>query len=235
MSYGTPYSIQFVATNYVTPVANQVVEDLNRVQQGVINVNWGTQQMAGISSMGFHSLIFGVQMSAFYVSMLSSNMLRAESSSIAVDMAQQHLSDTIKRYGANSQEAVRATQSLERSQLMYQRQALVSNIMTASMGLQMVSMAATMYKYAIPALQSLVTWLHEATIATTVLEALSGPWGWAMLIGGAAVAVGAGVYLGTRPAAELPSTLTINSGNTEQVLEDYKRKLKRALTQSGVP
>lgn len=234
MSYGTPYSIQFTATNFVTPVANQVVESLNQVQQGVMNVSWSTQQLGTISSAGFHTLIFGAQMSMFYVSMLTANMLRAESSAIGVDMAQQHLNDTIKKYGANSTEAMRATQSLERTQLMYQRQADVSMIMTAAMGLQFVSMASSLYKYAIPAIESLVTALKEAAIWETIVEALSGPWGWAMLAGGAVAMAGIGGYLATRPT-ELNTTLTVNTGNTDQVLEDYKRRLKRAINQSGVP
>ena len=197
-------------------------------------VNWNMQNMGAMSSQGFHSLIFGAQMSLFYVSMLASGMLRAESATIGVDMAQDHLNDTIKRYGANSQEALRATQSLERSQLLYQRQATITTIMTAAMGLQMVSMAYSISKYAIPAIEGLCGWLQTAISLETVFEALSGPWGWAMLAGGMVAAAGVGSYLATRPA-ELNTTLTVNNGNTEQVLEDYKRRLKRAITQSGVP
>lgn len=233
MSYSTSYGIQFIGMNFVTPAADAVVENLNRISQGTMTVNWGTQQMGTISSMGFHQMIFGAQMSLFYVSMLASGMLRAESATIGVEMAQDHLNDTIKRYGPNSQEALRATQSLERSQLMLNRQGIITNITMGSMGLQMISMAATMYTHAIPSLISLTTALYHATAAAISFLATN-PIGWGILIGGAAVAFAGAGYLTSR-GAELPSTLTINSGNTEQVLEDYKRRLKRAITQSGVP
>jgi len=233
MSYNTSYGIQFIGTNYVTPAADAVVENLNRISQGTTTVNWNLQQMGSISSMGFHNLIFGAQMSLFYVSMLASGMMRAESATIGVEMAQDHLNDTIKRYGPNSQEALRATQSLERSQLMLNRQNVITNITMGSMGLQMVSMAASMNKYAIPALIDLAKSLYGAAAGAVAFLATN-PAGWAVLIGGVAAASVAGLYLLNRPA-ELPSTLTINSGNTEQVLEDYKRRLKRAITQSGVP
>ena len=233
MSYSTSYGIQFIGTNYVTPAADAVVENLNRISQGTTTVNWGMQQMGSISSMGFHNMIFGAQMSMFYVSMLASGMMRAESATIGVEMAQDHLNDTIKRYGPNSQEALRATQSLERSQLMLNRQNVITNITMASMGLQMISMSTSMYKYAIPALTSLATHLWHVTSAAIAFLATN-PAGWAVLIGGVAAASVAGLYLLNRPAT-LPSTLTINSGNTDQVLEDYKRRLKRAITQSGVP
>ena len=233
MSYSTSYGIQFIGTNYVTPAADAVVENLNRISQGTTTVNWGMQQMGSISSMGFHNMIFGAQMSMFYVSMLASGMMRAESATIGVEMAQDHLNDTIKRYGPNSQEALRATQSLERSQIMLNRQNVITNITMASMGLQMISMSTSMYKYAIPALTSLATHLWHVTSAAIAFLATN-PAGWAVLIGGVAAASVAGLYLLNRPAT-LPSTLTINSGNTDQVLEDYKRRLKRAITQSGVP
>ena len=233
MSYSTSYGIQFIGTNYVTPAADAVVENLNKVSEGTTVVNWKLKEMDNISSMGFHNMIFGAQMSMFYVSMLASGMMRAESATIGVEMAQDHLNDTIKRYGPNSQEALRATQSLERSQLMLNRQNVITNITMASMGLQMISMASTMWKYAIPALTSLATHLWHVTSAAIAFLATN-PAGWAVLIGGVAAASVAGLYLLNRPAT-LPSTLTINSGNTDQVLEDYKRRLKRAITQSGVP
>jgi len=97
----------------------------------------------------------------------------------------------------------------------------------------MISMASSMYKYAIPSLTGLATSLWHATSAAIAFLATN-PAGWAVLIGGVAAASVAGLYLLNRPAT-LPSTLTINSGNTDQVLEDYKRRLKRAITQSGVP
>lgn len=232
MSAITSYAIQFTGMNFVTPVANAVCADLNKISYNTMTVNWGMQQMGTISRQAFQSMIFGAQMSMFYVSMLASGLLRTETATIGVDMAQDHLNDTIKRYGSNSQEAHRATQALERAHLMYQRQLGITIIMTASMGLQMISMTGTML-HAIPALAGLAASFDKLTVS--VIGFLStNPLGWAVLIGGAAVAVTAGAYLMTR-SAELPSTLTINSGNTEQVLEDYKRRLKRAITQSGVP
>lgn len=232
MSFSSTYAIQFSGYDYTTPAVDSVVENLNRVSQGMVSVNWNVRNMGTMSSQGFHSLIFGTQMSLFYVSMLASGMLRAESATISVDMAQEHLNDTIKRYGSNSQEALRATQSLERAQLMLQRQGTMTNITMVSMGLQMVSMATSMYQYAIPALLSLATALYHATAAAISFLATN-PLGWAILIGGVAVAATAMSAL--IPKTELSTTLTVNNGDTEQVLEDYKRRLKRAITQSGVP
>jgi hypothetical protein len=233
MSYSSTYGISFVGSNYVTPAAEQVVYELQGVKQAVADVGATSQQMGTMSFAGFRSLIFGAQMGMFYFSMLESGMLRSESATIGVELAQERLNVAIQKYGPNSAEANRAMQQLERTQLYYQRVATYTQIITVSMGLQMVGMAAQIYHTVIPSLTSLTASLHEATTAFIGFMSLH-PVGWALLAGGIAAA-GIATYALTRPV-EVPNTLTINNRtDIDQVLEDYKRRLKRALTQSGVP
>ena len=117
MSANWTYGIIFEGSNYVSPAANQVMSDLSQIQGYTFQTGWGAEQMGTQSLRGFRNLVFGAQMGLFYTSMLAGGMNKTESAEIALTMAQDRLNETIKRYGPNSQEATRATQQLERSQL----------------------------------------------------------------------------------------------------------------------
>jgi hypothetical protein len=233
MSFSSTYGINFVGSNYVTPAAEQVVYELQGVKQAVAEVGATSQQMGAMSFAGFRSLIFGAQMGLFYFSMMESGMLRSESATIGVELAQERLNVAIQKYGPSSAEANRAMQQLERTQLYYQRVATYTQIITVSMGLQMVGFAAQVWHTVIPSLSALTTQLHTAASAMITFLSLH-PLGWLAIAGGVAAAAAA-TYALTRPV-ELPTTLNINNrSDIDQVLEDYKRRLKRAITQSGVP
>lgn len=226
--------ITLYAVDNVSPVAERVKTELVEIESYTMRVSYGAQQMGQMSYYGFRNLIFGAQMGLFYMSMLAGGMIRNESSTIAVEMAQERLNETIRKYGPNSQEAHRAMQQLERTQLYYQRSITYSNLMTVSMGLQMVGMATSIWRYAIPALGSLTGILHGVANAFRTLYASIGPWGLALLATGT-VATGMSIYAATR-SVELPSTLNINTtSDTDDVLEKYKQRLKRALSQGGSP
>jgi hypothetical protein len=233
MSASWSYGIIFSAENYVSPVATEVTTALQGVQQSTMNISWGAEQMGTTSLRGFRNLMFGAQMGVFYMSMLEGGMLRTESASIAVDMAEQRLTDTIAKYGANSAEATRATQQLERSQLFLQRAGMYTSMMYVSMGLQVGSMAMNVYS-AIPSLLTLGTTLHTVAAGFTTLWAAMGPVGWAILGIGAAAAIGAGVYFATRPSVEVPDTLNINlQTNVNDAVDAYAARLKRAIATAG--
>ena len=229
------YKSVFTASQYVTPVAEEVA-------QGYYNIKWAatdagkaaeTAGMSGFSA--FRNLAFSAQMGLFYVSMLESGMMRMESASIGVEMAQERLNDVIKKSGANSDEAHRAMQQLERAQIMYQRMTTYSTLMTVSLGIQFVQFASSIEKYAIPALGHITTFVGQLTTAFRGLSAAQAT----TIVGLAALAIGVGVgaaYAYSQSRVALPETLNINSKtDVDEVLELYKQRLKRAITQGGSP
>ncbi len=220
----------------MSPVADQVVESLQNIEYETMNVGWASEEMATMSTRSFRNLIFGAQMSLFYTSMLASGMLRSESSTIAVDMAQDHYNETVAKYGANSSQAQRAMDSLNRSQLLLQRNMTVTNIMMVSMGLQFVGMAVQISSTAIPSLATLTGMLHGVANAAREVWAALGPLGWAILAGGAIAGGVATAYAAGAFNVNLPNTLTVNNTtNTNDVINQYAARLKKALNQSGVP
>jgi hypothetical protein len=222
----------FEGFNYVSPAAQQVMSDLSQIEGYTFKTGFTAEQMGTTSLRGFRNLVFGAQMGLFYTSMLAGGMNKTESAEIALEMAQDRLNEAVKRYGPNSDEATRATQQLERSQLYYQRAVTYSQLMTVTMGLQVVSMGMN-FASAIPSLLSLSTTLHTVAASFHTLYAAMGPVGWAILGISAAAAIGTGVYMATRPV-ELPSTLNVNStSDLDDVLEQYKARLKRAITAAG--
>jgi hypothetical protein len=228
------YKSVFTASQYVTPVAEEV-------SQGFYNIKWAAEDagtamettgMRGFNA--FRNLAFSAQMGLFYVSMLESGMMRMESSSIGVEMAQERLNDAIKKSGASSDDAHRAMQQLERAQIMYQRMALYSNLMTVSLGIQFVSFASSITRYAVPAITHITTMIHGLTAAFHALSAAQAT----TIVGLAALAVGVGVgaYAYSQSRVALPDTLNVNSKtDVDEVLELYKQRLKRAITQGGSP
>jgi hypothetical protein len=230
------YKSVFTASQYVTPVAEEVT-------QGFYNIKWaaesagGAMEQTGMRSFNaFRNLAFSAQMGLFYVSMLESGMMRMESASIGVEMAQERLNDVIKKSGANSDEAHRAMQTLERAQIMYQRTAMYSNLMTISLGIQFVSFASSIEKFAAPALLRITGLTEGLTKAFWGLQASLGWTGIALLAIGAIAAVGVGAYAYSQSRVALPETLNINAKtDVDEVLELYKQRLKRAITQGGSP
>jgi hypothetical protein len=233
MSFSSTYGISFVGYNYVTPAAEQVIYQIQGVKYALGDVGKTAQEMGAMSFAGFRSLIFGAQMGLFYFSMMESGALRTESATIGVELAQERLNTAIQKYGSNSAEANRAMQQLERTQLYYQRVATYTQIITVSMGLQMVGFSAQIVHTVIPSLSALTTQLHTATASMISFLSLH-LWGWAVLAGGVAAAAAA-TYALTRPV-ELPDTLNINTkSDINDVVDQYAARLKRSLSQRGVP
>ena len=231
MSYQWQYGIIFTGQNYVGPAVAEVTENLATLQGQVLNLNQSLQQTDFISTRGFRNMIFGAQMSLFYFSMIESGMMRTESATIGVEMAQDHYNETVKKFGPNSKEAERALNSLERSQIMMQRMTTYTNIMFVAMGLQMVNMAATIQQYALPQLITLAHTLYGVAAAGYAALASMGPYGWAAIATGLAATAYAAYRITT---FEAPTTIDVNTTtDLDAALEAYKQRLKRAITVAG--
>jgi hypothetical protein len=229
------YGMVFNAVNYATPAIQEIVTGMQEIQTYSITVGQTTQQMGAMSYAGFRQLAFGAQMGLFYTTMLYGWMMRSESATISVERAQRNYNDAMQKYGASSEQAVSAMQSLEQAQLLQSRASMYNNVLMISMGIQMVSMAGTIYKYALPALSSLTESITAVGISFKAMLASIGPVGWAMLGIGTATAVGIGVYEATRPVVvNLPDTINVTT-NTNDAIDQYASRLKRALNQRGTP
>jgi len=232
------YKSVFTASQYVTPVAEQVA-------QGFYNIKWAAESAGGaVDTMGarsfsaFRNLAFSAQMGLFYISMLESGMYRMESASIGVEQAQDRLNDVIKKSGAGSDEARRAMQTLERAQIAYQRTATYTSLMTVSMGIQFVSFASSIDKYLVPAITRATELIGGLTTAYHMLAAsmAAHPIGWLLLGLGAIAAVGVGAYAYSQSRVVMPDTLNINSKtDADEVIDEWARRAKRKYAQSGAP
>ncbi len=176
--------------------------------------------------MSLRSVIFSVQMATFYISMFASGMLRSESSTISVERAQRNYNEAIREHGRGSEEARDALDSLTQAQIYYQRATTMSSIMTISLGLQAVSMGVSFIQ-AIPAIKAMITTLQTYNVVAAVSKALSGPYGWALLIGGVAVGVGAVAAINNI------NVNVENKGNLHSAFEEAERKATYELRRGG--
>lgn len=142
-------------------------------------------------AMSLRGLIFGLQMTAFSLTMITSYMMSMESAQLSIEGAQERYNEALKEHGRNSKEARDAYRSLEQANLNYQRSLTMSNIMTVSMGLQFVSLAISAYQ-SLPAIEKLTRTLRTYNVVAAISKAMT-PWGIVALAGGIAIG-GAAVY-----------------------------------------
>lgn len=231
-----PYNIVFQALDYVSPITDQIVDCLQNIEYETLDIGFVSEELATFSANDFRNVIYSAQMALFYTSMLASGFLKSESSTIAVDMAQDRYNEIVAKYGANSSQAERALESLNRALLLLQRNMMVTNIMMVSVGLQFASMAL-LSQGTLVGLGTITAALRAT--ATTVREfwASLGPFGWPILAGtlvagGIATAYAAGAF----NKAEIPKTITVDKNtNANQAVDQYARKLKRAFNASELP
>src|SRR4030042_2557858 len=120
-NFAGTYETRFTAVNQVQPVAEQVAMTYDQLKVKVGEVGTASEQMSFRSVRAFQGLIFGAQMSLFYVSMLASGLLRDESAVLQVEAAEERLNKALKEHGRKSEEAVSATRQLEQAHIYLQR------------------------------------------------------------------------------------------------------------------
>jgi hypothetical protein len=172
--------------------------------------------------MATRGLIFGAQMSMFYVSMLTSNMMMMESATNNVEGAQERLNSVIASGGRGTLEYRNAVRQLENAQTNLNRAQMMTTIMTASIGLQTLSMGVTFLQFAnrvdiagaaLSAYNAILTVTHMLT-----------PTGWAIL-GGAAIVGGAYVASQAYQSSQSSSTsVSVNISDNELINEYNRRK-----------
>ena len=206
------YETRFTAVNYASPTINQISGDFSNLEGKVTQFNTAastgtaeagnqmtffkqkldlTKTSADNAAASFNSLrgsIFGLQMSMFYVSMLTSNMGGLEQAANNVEGAQERLNKVLQESGRNTYEYRNAVRQLENAQLQYKSAQNMTMIMQASMGLQLVNLAMS-FQSVIPAIKDTINTLKSYNIVAAVSKALSG--NWVALAAGLAVGAGA--------------------------------------------
>jgi len=194
------------------------------------------------------NLIFGVQMSLFYVSMLAGAVTRLEAAQLTLTDAQEDYERALRRYGPTHERTISALRRLQRVQSYVNRAWIMSTINVVGLVLQFGNLAMRVgitsavtggYTASVVAATAADT-AHTAVLQKKafwlgVVRALAGPVGWAMLIG-AGIAIGAaGMYLWGRMGAGAASPTTINiegariyraatDEELEEALEKYKEE-----------
>ncbi|MCW3994926.1 MAG: hypothetical protein NWE98_02100 [Candidatus Bathyarchaeota archaeon] len=180
------------------------------------NFDAETNRMA----MSLRGLIFGLQMTAFSITMITSYMYSMESAQLSLQGAQERYNEALREHGAASSEARSALRSLEQAQINYQRSATMSQIMTISLGLQFVSLVISSYQ-AIPAIQKLTDSLKAYNTVSAISKAMN-PWGWVALAGGIAIGAGA-VYAINQMQNNQKSNVNVAIQYDEGVIAEFER------------
>jgi hypothetical protein len=172
----------------------------------------------------WQGVIFGLQMSTFYISMFASGLLRSESSAISVERAQRNYNQAVREYGRNSEQARNALDSLTQAQIYNQRATTMSSIMTVSLGLQAVSMGVSFLR-AVPGIMQATSalWAYAAA------QAAAHPWLVPAMLAGVAVAL-AVQQSATRPT---PSTSVSVSISDEDIFKQYIRRRENVEAKSA--
>ena len=166
-------------------------------------------------------LIFTSQISMFYMSMLTSSMMRQETTTNSVEAAQERYNEALREHGRGSKEARDAARSLESAQINYQRALAMSNIMMISMGVQAVNMGISLMS-TIPALASTKLSVDALSTSLKGMWASMTPFGWAILgISIAAPLVAGALVLGGSPRSP---TVNVNSSPDSNIIAAYMQR-----------
>ncbi len=190
MSYNaTNYMIQFTMVKSGTG-ASQVVSEMNNLQLTFDQAGAKVEQFGNKSLRSLQGLIFGLQMSTFYASMFATGLMRDDTALISLEMAQDRYNKALREHGRGSEEATQASRQLEIATINLNRAQMMNSIMTVSIGLQMVGLAASIWQ-ALPSIGQMISKLRELAVVQTVVNALTGVGGWAKLAVGAAIGAAA--------------------------------------------
>jgi len=241
------YSIIFTGTNLSAPAANSAKQGLVSVgqagSQSMNNVRMATDgatasmnTFSSASYRGFRSLQMGAMMGVSLFGTFYMRQMALENSQDSLTQSQERYTESVLQYGAGSKQALTALNQLERAQRSYQSAQTMSTLMTVSAGVQLVGFGAQIL-YVLPKINTLITTLKSLAITQTLLNALKGPVGWAMLAGGV-VAAGAGVYavnnmLNNNGASGTPN-VNVNVNSQQDIYLQYLQRVNgNSVTSAG--
>lgn len=229
MSFNFPYGFNIGAVWTGGAAVEQAKASMSELP--TMTAQWGQAAVQAGASYGrvMGSAIWSTQLLLMYGSFLYQNMIREELSTDALTTAQENYNDAVRDFGAGSEKAVDAAKQLEKAQLLVARANTMATLMTVSFGLQAVSTAIMIGKQLIPAL---LTWIETNEALTTsqiLLQAMSGPAGWAALAGGLAVAGVVGYAVGQMNQTTINAPVNVTGGEKEldTALDKLNKKVKQ--------
>lgn len=216
------YSILFTGNSSVGPTIEEIKQGLMTI--GYTGDEAGKKVAASFnrSMLGIRSLVFGTQMAVFYFSMMETAAIRNENAAILLEDSQTRYNDTLREYGAGSQEAIKAGNQLERTQnylTMANQRATLSYV---GLGLQAVSFGVELVRQ----LPILTAWISKTWAATTAQSALKGSM--TIPLVGAAVGVAAGLGAYALASATFNSNINVSGGNFEAMQAERDRQERYA-------
>jgi hypothetical protein len=252
MSNTITYESRFTASNMASPVIMELRDNMNSITVSIEEAGEAadktSQSFRGLSSeselfcergrkvpdvinqnasamRGLQRSLFGVQMALFTSSILISNMMAIETATNQVETAQQRL-NTMQREGKRGTDEYRnAVRQLETAQINLNRAQTMTSIMTASVGLQMVSMGLG-FAQAIPDIRKMIDTLKTYNLVATISKALTPGVGWAALAVGGGLAVAGAVALNSaysQGSGKSSTSIDINVNN-DDIIQAYLQR-----------
>jgi hypothetical protein len=221
------YESRFTASNMASPVIMELRDDMNSITVSINEAGEAADKTSRVfqrSLMTMRGAIFGVQMALFTSSILISNMMAIETATNQVETAQQRLNTLIREGKRGTDEYRNAVRQLENAQINLNRAQIMTKLMTASVGLQMVSMGLS-FAQAIPYITKAMNALKSFNAVAIVTKALS-PKGWAMLGIGAAVGIGAAAAINSiysQNSSKSSTSIDINVNN-DDIIQAYLQR-----------
>ncbi len=222
--------------NYMTQFKSVVDETTKSCQSLKAAAPWGTLG-TGFPSQGgaaptmdytpaissLSRMMFTVQMSTFYLGMLTSAQGRNENSLLQIENAQMRYNRAVREHGRNSEQARAALNQLTIAQNTYRQTAAQSQMMTISLGINFAQMGMSALM-TMPKLAAMKLSIDSLSTSFKGLMASIGPIGWGLLALSTIVPIGmVGMSLMNQPAP--PSTnvnVSVDSGS--DVIQDYLRR-----------
>ena len=254
------YETRFTAVNTMSLAVNQATQDVESLRVTVGNLGQqaedtrksfvglnseittgllpsarrGSKEVQNLNGnfMAMRGALFGVQMSLFYVSMLTSNLMAMETASNSVETAQERLNQVVREGGRGTLEYRNAVRQLETAQINFQRQQIMSTVMTVAMGFQLVSLGMS-FQQVIPQITTATTALRAWVTTMTFAKALT-------IVGAASLIAGVGVAAYSINQMNQAQTNSGNSNNinvevtVDSPYDSYMRQNRKAAINAGV-
>ena len=228
MSSNFTYETRFTASNMASPIIMELRNNMNSLTVSINEAGEAADKTSRVfqrSLMTMRGAIFGVQMALFTSSILISNMMAIETATNQVETAQQRLNTLIREGKRGTDEYRNAVRQLETAQINLNRAQIMTKLMTASVGLQMVSMGLS-FAQAIPYIRKMIDTLKTYNLVATISKAITPGVGWAALAVGGGLAVAGAVALNAaynQGSSKSSTSIDINVNN-DDIIQAYLQR-----------
>ena len=238
MSYGMMgggiYEIQFVAVNRMGGTVTMAGQQVQTLSYGFELAGQKAEQMGFRSMRAMQGLVFGLQMSTFYASMFMGALMKDDNALLSVEAATERYTKALRENGRGSEEARSAARSLEMAQNNLNRAQMMSTVLTASMGLQAVSLGMS-FMQALPGITAMIAKLQTYIATSIIAQALTPGVGWAALGIGVGVAAGVGGILAYQTLTQPTPKVDVNVNMPEDdPYRAFARQKRNEITSTGL-